>query len=72
MCELRHPSGLTILTKTTKGTPSNESQVQCQIEHNQVCESSITQTLSYSIQLDCYSGDIYNWSDGSPIKLNVN
>ena len=39
MCELRYPNGLTIVTETVKGTPSNNSQIKCQIEHNQVSDS---------------------------------
>ena len=34
MCELRDPSGLSIVTKSI---PINESQAICQIEQNQVC-----------------------------------
>ena len=45
ICELIYPSGLTIVTETIEDTPSNNSQIRCQIEHNQVSES------SYSIQI---------------------
>ena len=49
MCELRDPSGLSIVTNAINSIPINESQAVCQIEQNQV--SMHVYHLTPSVQL---------------------